>query len=376
MTTRTCAERARLVEAADRALAVATVVHTRGSVYRREGARLVVLPEGATVGNISGGCLEADVVAAAGRVAAGGSAELLSFDLTTDDEAVWGWGLGCNGAIEVLVEPADRARPALAAIGAAEGDGRAVALVRVLDEPEPTTRTWHVVDPDAPPAALDDAVVEACRQALEAEVAGTTWVTTSSGQHRIFVDVVLPPPRLVVCGAGHDAAPVVAAASTLGWRTIVVDDRPHLLTAARFPYADGLVAVDRPGVAAGEVHPDPRTHVIVMSHHYLRDVEYLRSFLRTDVSYLGVLGPRRRRDRMVADLAREGIALSLADELKLHGPVGLDLGAEGPVEIAWSIVTELLAWQRGRCGGSLRDRAGPIHGIAARPAALRARGER
>jgi len=164
----------------------------------------------------------------------------------------------------------------------------------------------------------------------------------------------LPPLRLLVCGAGHDAIPLVRQASELGWHVVVVDVRKALLTAERFPGAAEFTSPD-PAVAAEALAPDERTAVILMNHNYLRDIAYLRSFLQTPLDYLGVLGPRGRTEQMLAEIgAPEAIA-------RLHAPAGLDIGADGPEEVAHAIIAEILAVTRRREGRPLRDRGGPIH---------------
>jgi xanthine dehydrogenase accessory factor len=174
---------------------------------------------------------------------------------------------------------------------------------------------------------------------------------------RVFTEPMLPPPRLVVCSAGHDAIPLVRQAAELGWRVTVADVRRRLLTPERFPGAGEFLDVD-PERAAEAVRPDARTAVVLMSHNYLRDLAYLRSFLEAGASpaYLGALGPRGRTEQMLAEIGRPE-----ATE-RIHAPAGLDIGAEGPEEVARAIVAEILAVLRGRSGGPLRARSGPIHG--------------
>jgi len=343
-------------------VALATVVAARGSTYRRAGARLVVAGDGELVGNISGGCLEGDVVRTAAEVLESGRPRLLHFDLTADDEVVWGWGLGCNGVIEVLVEPASLALGSVAALQAARREHRSLALVTLLDGPRLEARL--VVHPDGRTegtlgvADLDGAAVEA---ALEALVAGASATTTlPTGDLRAFVEVFQPPLRLLVCGAGHDAIPLVAAGAGLGWSVEVIDNRPAFLVAARFPGAQRLVGAE-PAEAAEAAGTDARTYAVVMSHNFLRDQDYLRSFLASDVAYLGMLGPRARLDLLLDALAGDGVVPVPGALDRVYGPAGLDIGAEGPEEIAWSIVTEILAVSRRAGAGFLRTRRGPIH---------------
>jgi xanthine dehydrogenase accessory factor len=178
---------------------------------------------------------------------------------------------------------------------------------------------------------------------------------------RAFVEVLEPPLRLLVCGAGHDAIPLVRAAPSIGWSPIVVDDRPGFLTQERFPEAGGFVVVEAPEHVATSTTIDHRTHVVVMTHNFLRDKEYMRSLLGSDAGYIGMLGPSARTHRLLMELADEGVEITDADRERIHGPAGLDVGAEGPEEIAHSIVTEIVAARHGRKGGFLKERPGPIH---------------
>src|SRR6266540_3676548 len=198
-------------------MALATIVAVRGSTYRRPGARLLVPEQGELIGNISGGCLENDVADVARIVMQEGMARVVSFDLTADDEAVWGWGLGCNGAIELFVEPGEKAAEVAGALRMALEDERPICMVTVLDSSIPGVDQGSrlLVRPDgSTEMSLGDPALDAAATA--------------------FVEVLEPPLRLLVCGAGHDAAPVVRAAVAMGWRPIVVDDRGEFLNRERF----------------------------------------------------------------------------------------------------------------------------------------------
>ena len=370
-----------------RPMALATIVSVSGSTYRRPGARLLVPDEGASVGNLSGGCLEGEVEDVGRGVMASGESRLTLYDLTADDEVIWGWGLGCNGAIEVFVEPAERAAEIADTLRDAIENERAVAIATVLtctstpsstlSKPSSTlsspssTRGVPVgarllVRPgedrrgSTGVSALDDELELRARDALASGRTEALSFMVSGYQVRAFIESVLPPPRLLVCGAGHDAIPVVKLASELGWRTVVVDDRSDFLDRARFPGAGELVEA-QPGEAAAKAGFDRRCYALVMSHNYLRDRDYLKSFLGSDVAYIGMLGPQARTERLLADLATEGIVASSERLSVIHGPAGLDLGSEGPEEIAVAIVAEVLAVTRAREGGFLRDRSGTMH---------------
>jgi xanthine dehydrogenase accessory factor len=350
-------------------MALATVVGVRGSTYRRPGARLLVRDGGELIGNISGGCIDGDVQELAKEVMGGGRARLVDFDLTADDEAVWGWGLGCNGAMELFIEPAEKAFEVTGALRRALEEEREVSVVTVIESSvEGVERGARlVVHPDGRrektlgTAEADDAGAAAAREAMARGLSVKGDLAVGDGVVTAFVEVLEPSSRLLICGAGLDAIPVVRFAAALGWRPIVVDDRERFLTRERFPEADGFISLSRPVEAAAKARPDHRTFVIVMSHNYLRDKDYIRSFLGTDVAYIGSLGPRKRLDAVLTDLAKEGVEPSEQDLEKIYAPAGLDVGAEGPEEVAWSIMGEVLAVRAGRRAGFLRDRKGHIH---------------
>lgn len=346
-------------------VALATVVTVWGSAYRRPGARLVVPTDGEPVGTIAGGCLEAEVVELARGVAAADRPRLLRVDLAADDPD-WGWGLGCAGAVEVLVEPDGPARRFAVWLAAARRDERRLAVVSLVAGGPLGARLAVDADgwvqgglghPD-----LDQAARALGRLALDTgDAAGARELGADA---RALVEVLEPPLRLVVCGGGPDAAPLVEFAARLGWRVDVVDDRAGLLTRERFPAASRLVTAE-PEAAADAAGTDSRSHVVVMSHHLGRDRAYLRSFLDRPPAYLGVLGPRSRLERLLDDLRTTPPAPPADVLARLHGPAGLDLGAEGPDEIAWSIVAEILAVRRHAPAGFLRDRPGPVRAATA-----------
>lgn len=357
-------------------MALATIVATRGSTYRRAGARLLVPAEGPAIGNLSGGCLEDDVARAGREVMANGVPQLLTFDMTAEGDAVWGYGLGCNGAIDVFVEPAEMAIETAAAFRVAMLANRPAAMVTVIessapDEARPGARLLIGAD-GLSYGGISPELDRGARAAAEAGIAdGRSTVRElplpGGAVARAFVEVAQPPLRLVICGAGHDAIPLVRQAAALGWRVVVADIRRALLTNERFPEAESFVDANPPEAAAA-IGPDERTAVVLMSHNYLRDGEYLRSLAGVGIArlaYLGLLGPRGRTGKLLAELEAEGVSLTDADRARLHAPAGLDLGAEEPEEVAAAIVAEILAVERGHSGRPLRDTTGPIHGASA-----------
>jgi xanthine dehydrogenase accessory factor len=347
-------------------LGLATIVSVDGSTYRRPGARLLVPEEGELVGNISGGCLESDVADVARIVMREGVPRIVAFDLTAEDEAVWGWGLGCNGALELFVEPAEKAAEVASALRLALEEGRPIAIVTVLDSTVPGVEQGDRMlvrrDGASERSFGDDRLdAEAREAASELLARERSEIRTLAGGLRVFVEVLEPPLRLVICGAGHDVAPLVRAAAGLGWDPVVVDDRAMFLTSERFPEAAGFVHVERPDQVAKAAAIDDRTFVVVMTHKFLNDKDYVRSLLTTPARMISMLGPAARTERLLAELREEGVDITDADRERIHAPAGLDLGAEGAEEIAAAIVAEIVAVKRERGAGFLRDRPGPIH---------------
>jgi len=317
-------------------VALATVVSVRGSSYRRPGARLLVPEHGSPIGIISGGCLEGEAARLARRAMELDAPLLVTIDHSAEGDELWGSGLGCRGVIELLAEPHEMATQTLDALALARRDGRATYLLTELDGER---RSLSAVEADA----LGE----------EAALAARHGHPTLLGS--AVLDPILPPLQLVVCGAGPDAAPLVAAGLRLGWRVDVVDPRRSFLVAERFPGARLLDA--DPAIAADATGAGERAVVVIMSHDYLRDAAFLGGFFGCGLAYLGVLGPRDRTDRLLAEL---GITLSVSDLAALHAPAGLDIGADGAEEVATAIVGEILAVLRGRSGDPLRRHPGSI----------------
>jgi xanthine/CO dehydrogenase XdhC/CoxF family maturation factor len=321
--------------------ALATVVGVRGSTYRGLAARQLIAGDGTSVGTVSGGCLDNDLGRVAAEVQSKGLPALVEFDLTADDEAVWGWGIGCNGATELLVEP-DHSAIELASIVAS---GPAAVL--------------HILSGDKMgahrPISADDS--EWGVEARDARADGRHRRLNRSG-HQYLLEVISGRPRLVICGAGHDAAPLVKLGAELGFEVTVVDDRRQFLSLERFAAAATLVHC-APSELSKHVLLDSATSVVIMSHNFERDVQFLGSVIGKPVAYIGCLGPGERLERMLKDLAAAGVAVGGTDLQRVRGPAGLDLGAEGPVEIAWSVLSEILAVRRHTEGGPLVQKKGP-----------------
>ena len=338
--------------------ALATVVGVRGSTYRQLGARQLVAEDGYSVGTVSGGCLDQDLNRVVGEVLSTQRPRLVEFDLTGDEEAIWGWGIGCNGATELLVVPTDDARDWAEQVALSRSLRRPLAVVHELFGPR--FAKLYVADDGSYSGSLSDASLgrEAISVAREAIAEGEPRVVTLKGR-RMMVETLDAPWRLLICGAGHDADPLAHYAAELGFEVVVSDERPALLTPERFPSAH--LVPSGPAELSSKIELERRTYAVIMSHNYLRDLDYVRSLLGSDVSYIGTLGPGARLERLISDLEESGSSPSPEDLDKMYGPAGLDIGAEGPKEIAWAIMAEILAVRHRQAAGFLRDRKGPDH---------------
>ena len=348
----------REVQAAGLRAAVATVVRVRGSAYRREGARILVREDGSYECLLSGGCLEPAVVDTARRVIDTGTPALVQYDL--DDDSVWSLGIGCSGAIDVLIERLDDDGMSRSWFAALE---RGDAAVLVTPLKRSTTRL--LVRPDEVEgtlgdAALDREAVVRARRRLEATYPRAGTDTIGGGDY--FFDVSSPPPELVIFGAGHDVVPLAEQAWALGFRVTVVDVREAFLQAERFPHA--TMAPAHFTRFAEAVRLTGRSYVVTMNHHLERDREALRFALESPAPYVGVLGPRSRLQKLLDGLSADGYVVDSAALERVRSPVGLALGAETPEEIAVSILAEILAVQRGFEGGSLTGRDESLHAPA------------
>jgi xanthine/CO dehydrogenase XdhC/CoxF family maturation factor len=356
--------------------ALATVVRVEGSAYRRPGARMLVTEKGQTTGVLSGGCLERDVCERAAKVIETGEPVVVRYDTTADDDIVWGLGSGCNGVVNVLIEPASDARlDDLMRLLAecSEGRRRRVALATVIHREGETgvsigARALRYPDSTKAPGPLFSgadifptaSVLRDLEDAMQSGVSTIKRYESGGGSVEAFIEVVEPPVPLVIFGDGDDALPVVALARNLGWHTTVVDTRARARSAERFAGADAVVLC-RPEEACERLLFTERTAAVLMTHNYLHDLELLRALLNKRVRYVGCVGPKRRAERLLSELAGGDAAPAVQYLSQLYAPAGLDIGAETPAEIAFSIVAEIRAVLAGREGGLLRNRNVAIH---------------
>jgi xanthine dehydrogenase accessory factor len=326
-------------------VAVATLVNTRGTTPRKEGAKMLVGEGGAVLGSVTiGGCVDAQVIEESARVLEDKRPRLLELNL--GDEEAWEIGLTCGGTIEVFVEPLTLDRYEQVRAHAARG-GRG-AIVSRLDN---DGGKLLVLDDGRVEGTLGDRFLDErfAAEAREAMGKGTSRTVFLEGV-RAFIEVFAPPSLLLVVGAGHVAMPLTTLARVLGYRTVVLDGRPRFATAERFPAVDEL-RVGIPSELIKDYPLTPSAALVLVAHDYKYDLPVLRHALSTPVSYIGMLGSRRRGATILKFLREDGVT---PEELaRVRVPIGLDLGARSAPEIALAILAEIQAVRGGGSGQPL-----------------------
>ena len=350
--------------------ALATIVKVTGSAYRGPGARLLILPDGRTMGAVSAGCLERDLVERARRAIASGQPDLATYDTSDLGENVWGLGIGCGGTVEVLIEPlhvgtgAAHLLPFLRERLAERDTGVVAVVFRVSGLAVPVGSRLMLAAGESATDISDPALASWLRQESEdARLAGRSVgkrYAAPVGWAEVFIQVIVPPLPLIIFGAGDDAMPLVQFADALGWDVTVVDSRPGLAHAGRFPAANRIV-IGQPDQVWDRVPLAAGTAAVVMTHNYAHDLTVLRKLLASPVRYLGILGTRKRTAAMLHTLTEERTVPADCILEAVHSPIGMDIGAETPAEIALAIVAEIQTVCAGRAGGFLKERKGPIH---------------
>ena len=342
----------------EKRVAMATLVGTRGTSPKREGAKMWVGEEGRILGSVTiGGCVDAWVIADAEKALASSKPRLLQVDL--GDEDAWEMGLSCAGSLDVLIEPFDLEQPnntlleMYSSIKTAVDDGQSAVIITLLEDTERRLLLREDGESSGTLGSpeLDD---EAGRIALDL-MRKRRSATVSLGEPSIdvFFEVHGPPPTLIVFGAGHLSMPLVTLAHDLGLKTIVVDGRPRFATRERFPHADELL-IGIPSEIAEQLPYNSSTFVVLTAHDYKYDLPVLKVVLPAGAAYVGLLGSKRRGHAIKEFLTEGGMDQALLD--RLHVPTGLDIGADTAQEIALSILAEAVAIKAGRRGASLKER--------------------
>lgn len=349
---------------------LATVVHVEGSSYRRPGARMLVMPDGQLTGAISGGCLEGDALRKALYVLTLGEPMLVTYDTSDEDDAQMGARMGCNGVIQVLMEPVRCEAPLTPVHYIAEAiKTREASLLLTLfslenrrSAQQGTCLIWknNGIAPEMNAPAIW--AEEAQKVFREKRTVFKHYVSENGGIHA-FWEYIETPIALTVVGTGKDAIPLVEMANILGWQTALADPVQNKQQPDFFvPSCQFLTA--KPEQLLENVPTDSRSAFVLLTHNYALDLRMLTPLLDTEVSYIGCLGPKKKTERMIDEIQRSGTNLTDAQLNKIYGPSGLNIGAETPEEIALSILAEIQAVFAGKEGKSLRTNASSIHGRA------------
>ena len=348
--------------------AIATVVKVSGSTYRGPGARMLISEDGKTVGNISGGCLENDVITNAREVINSGEPRLVRYDTTAEEDIFWGTGLGCGGITHIFIEPQSSLQPFLQRVRQDIRHHQPVVAATVFE-----VQADLPIAPGArlmfdgsslgvntiPGGEFAVTLEKDVRYAYQSFSTETRTYSLPGGSVSVLMETLQPPQSLLIFGGGPDVFPVISLANQLGWQITVIDHREPFADPERFPDADRVILWQEEAFPE-EVRIDERTVCVVMTHHYLTDKKILLHLLRSPAAYIGILGPAKRAKQLL-DEVRDELPLSCEITNRIYSPVGLDIGAETAEEIALSVIAEIMAVLHHREGGSLRERRGPIH---------------
>lgn len=341
-------------------LAVATVVGVRGSAYRRPGARMVFSQMEHLGGSVSGGCLEGEL-ARTGWWHTESGPIVVTFDASDEDDVRR--GTGCGGSIDILLERVgQRSVDPLAAISRCVNEQRRAAIATIISSTDRrfSIGTYAAIQDDRVEGELHPDLAETLiadgRAALASGVTRTVTYTTATGEVQILLEALVPPPRLFVLGTGPDAAALAECAHAIGWQVIVV--APSLRPSLRTRFAQAELVADSLDAVVARIDATDRAAVVVINHDLERDTACLDRALASQAAYVGALGPRHRTEKMLAEVGRA------LNDARLHAPVGLQLGAETPREIALAIVAEIQCELAHATGTPLRDRNTAIHPTA------------
>ena len=348
--------------------ALATVARVEGSSYRRAGARMLVLDNGTYLGGISGGCLEGDALRRAQKAIALDKPSVITYDTTQDDEAQIGVGLGCNGIIDVLFTPLhenDEKNPIhiLSTLTGTREPKLVVSITGCDDALQALGKCFLYKDEQTfmnafPVPAIASQVLGDIKNAAIKQASATfNYSTREHDDIKVFIEVIMPVIHLVLYGGNYDIYPLIRIGKELGWEVSVVT---NIQKAAKELFGLATKVLDSKSGEKPVI--DDYTATILMAHDYKTDFNNLQRALATKASYIGMLGPRKRSDKMFDALVNDGNAVSNENKQRIFSPAGLDIGAATPEEIALAICAEIRSVFAGRTGSSLRLREGTIYG--------------
>jgi len=349
---------------------LATVVEVKGSSYRRAGARMLIGENGETIGTVSGGCLEADVLERAKKVLQTGAAQVFTYDTTEAEDSVFSLNMGCRGVIRVLLEPIEKESFPVRVLQIA-AERRERQFIATLISPDNNSFVGGRIFYDAAEQFYFENlpnILEASKELINdcldffmhGKSAEMREYQTEKERFELFFENVNPPLNLLLFGAGYDAIPLAGFAKDLGWRVTIIDHRTAWANAERFPGGDEII-VSRAGNLDENLFSDKTSVAVVMTHNYEADREILSRLLDSSCQYIGALGPKKRTENLIMELRQAGKTFDEAKLKRLYAPVGLDIGAETPEEIALAIIAEIRSVLSKRSAGFLRSRNGGIH---------------
>lgn len=349
----------------ERRAAIATVVRVRGSSYRSPGARMLITDDGRWVGSISGGCLEGDALRKARLVMETRHPLLITYDTREESNQSLGVGLGCNGVIDVLIEPIDGTSDATIDLFRQVTTANRPQFLATFINPSALAGKKILLNKEFEPHdALSVSPIEAEFYGhIKRSHSGRSEIVKFSFENNeveVFMEFIQPSISLIIFGGGFDARPVSQLAHSLGWSVTVTDECAAHIAPVFFPAAEKLSLCSRAFVDRN-FPINTYTACVLMSHNYDYDRDVLRKLLDTDTPYIGILGPAKRYEKMRKELQEAGVTFRSGDAERIHAPIGIDIGAESPDEIALSIVAEIQSKFAGRSGGFLKYRRGPIH---------------
>jgi len=345
--------------------AMALVVRVEESSYRREGARMLVFQSGIFEGGISGGCLEGDALKRSQIAILKDKPSVITYDTSTDDENQIGVGLGCNGVIDVLISPISEEDANLDLLKRVAGSRQSHILVTVTEVSGQSSvslgQTWYFdiannLVENCSDTGLADTITQEAQNIIKKQKSRTVEITHEGADLAIFFEYIPAQIHLAVFGDNYDVYPMLHQARLLGWESSLVGKIQKLQRQKLGKGTDLYLKTQpaRPTI-------DDRTAVILMAHDYKTDMANLQMAIASEAPYIGSLGPRKRFQKMLDELADRGITFTKEQLDRVYAPCGLEIGANSPEEIATSIVAEILGVMAGKPGGFLREKEGPIH---------------
>ncbi|MGD6875689.1 XdhC family protein [Bacillus infantis] len=341
-----------------------TIIKTEGSTYQKAGAKCFIAEDGKFTGLLSGGCVEDDLKEHSKEILQTGVPKRVFYDFRGEDDFLWGLGLGCNGSIEIFLETYDLEK----------NPGKAMMIEKMLFQS--TERSHWILtiiesgnslnigqkfllcESREPSGNLPKQVLAAFQSRNESGKPEMIQIQEGDEKMGIFIEHVMPEPKLIVFGAGPDALPLVNGAKLLNWSVTLVDHRPAYLNKEHFPNADHFILNNK-----GEFQDIPissNTFIVVMTHHFEQDNVIFQNLITTDTPYIGLLGPRKRTHQFIEEVLNSNPELKEKNFDSVFNPVGLDINSKTPEEIAFSILAEIISVYRGGGNGlSLRTLSGP-----------------